>query len=599
MADYNVDLSPAQGAGTQPLAPVQQQPDNISMMPFIHGVAGVLNNEIQLSVKQQAKDAQSAVVQQYVKTQGSINDAVTSGQMNPAQAAARSRASNQMFFAQYPQYMEALTQAGRAMNEFTQTGQNKTVEETAAKDYEKDKDFARSRGFQFIPGMAPQAEADQIKAAFTAKKAEDALKQQHAANTEARAQGTFDQHIAEKKDKDQAISLINDIASDNLTAFNSFSITLRDNLKSGKMTAEDANFALTERFSAISGAMQAAARTNPELAGPYRTLFNDMNEVAKKMIDPKKQSEDLDRQLKDIQTRMALVAMNDPASAAVITANKLIPNNPSLSLGSAAQGARLLAILGNQDPAAGGLKTPQVIGTDQEKATLDLLKDGLKGLTSGKIPKSEDADRQAANSVNNLLKQTGELINRGGVGPTDLKKAADFFASPEYAGWVTSGKMDKQAANTAKQVFQLVYEPAIIQGVQQKFDQELFSPNATSKDFVAKRASETVDVKFTGTGVVFEPKAYKGGMMDIELRNQAQIVTQLKSAQAGINQLVHMGAHMEGSTNYAKYWEEHKHEFLPGYYMKGVEAGTVKNGYEFKGGDARSPANWAKAADGK
>ncbi|MNL80767.1 hypothetical protein D3C87_2076960 [compost metagenome] len=51
---------------------------------------------------------------------------------------------------------------------------------------------------------------------------------------------------------------------------------------------------------------------------------------------------------------------------------------------------------------------------------------------------------------------------------------------------------------------------------------------------------------------------------------------------------------MEGSTDYAKYWENNKHIWLPEMFSKykGLEIGDVKNGMRYLGGDANQQSSW-------
>jgi hypothetical protein len=62
--------------------------------------------------------------------------------------------------------------------------------------------------------------------------------------------------------------------------------------------------------------------------------------------------------------------------------------------------------------------------------------------------------------------------------------------------------------------------------------------------------------------------------------------------------MIHIGAHMEGTTNYEAYWNKMKGEFLPyvfSPYGDKLPIGTIKSyqgkNYRYIGG-ANSPDNW-------
>lgn len=607
MADFSVQatsLAAPTGAGSSPVAPVTVAPTEtadlgVGKFPIVGEIVDIFAKGMVQSRKEEAEKRKNTIVQAYIRGETTINDAVESGQMSPAQAAARSRANFNQYAAGYGEYIEDFDKAGKALRGFTAKGEVEEKLKTEEKRLEADINQARERGFTFLPNMSNQARDAQINAAKIGIQSDRALQAQYQANAEKRAQGTFDAAVAAREDKDLSFRLINDIAGSNITAFQEFNKTLGDQVRNGTMTQPMALSALNERFANISGALQAAARTNPELASPYRSLFDDMYKIGLKLTDPKENADALQQQLTIKQTQMKLIAMNDSKIAAAVVANQLLPNNPSLALSSAPEGIRAITILSNTPVGQPGY-VPQVVGNpDAEAPALKLLKGGLNDLKTGKVADKEVAKIQASNSVNQILKQTGEMIDKGGVGPAELKGVASFFASPEYAGFVTSGTIDPVAAGTAKKTFQLLYEPAIIRGVQERLSNTLARGLAEGGGASVVKApapttlAEAVDIKFSGSGIVFEPKA-KPGLAPSELRSQRVMVESLRSAQLGINQLIHIGAHMEGSTDYNKYWEENKHLYMPGYFLKGLKPGDVRNGYKYLGGNASVQSNYVK-----
>lgn len=598
MADYSANatqLSPAQGAGADVrITPVES--DN-TLATAVKTIGNIFVKGFENYQKEEADKRKNGVISNYVTMEAAINDAVTTGQMSPAQAAARSRANFNLHAASYSEYIKDFEAAGKALRGFTEAGevqdQIKRERDIRTADIEE----ARKRGFTFLPGMSRQAEDDQINATKTSIRAEQELEARYKSNAEARAQGTFDAVVAERENKNLSFKLINDIAGSNLQAFQSFSVTLGEQVRTQKMTPEMAQAALSERFANISAALQSAARTNPELAAPYRSLFGEMNTVATKLIDPKNQAEDLQNQLKIITTRMKLIAMSDPKDAALIIANELLPNN--LALQSSVQSVSLLARLANTPIGDTTKFVPPVVGNpDTEPEVLKMLKGSLNDLKGGNIEKAEIAAVQASNSVNQILKQTSEFLNRGAT-PQNLKGLAAFFASPEYASFVTSGKIDKAAAGAAYKTFQLIYEPTVVKGVQQKFNEYLYG----QASFGQKQAdpvsiAEAIDVKFSGSGITFVPKSPR--KLDVkEAASQQEAIKSLSTAQVAINQLIHIGAHMEGTVDYNKYWEEKKHIFMPQIFPdpKRLKPGDVIDGYKYLGGSANDPRSWEPAGN--
>jgi len=228
-----------------------------------------------------------------------------------------------------------------------------------------------------------------------------------------------------------------------------------------------------------------------------------------------------------------------------------------------------------------------------------MLKSGLQELSVGKAANSEMATTQASNSLNHILKQTGQALDRG-ADSQSLKGMAAFFASTEYGTFAKSGKLDSVAAGAAKKTFQMLYEPTVVKAVTERLNQTL-DAGVTSKLPTSKKTGETVPTKvgevvnivFTGSGITFESKQ-KSNLNYSEVQSQKSTLESLRSAQLGVNQLIHIGAHMEGSTDYAKHWEENKHIYMPSVFPDParLKPGAIKDGYKYLGGAYNDRNSW-------
>lgn len=604
MAEYGeraTALTPAQGAGAEMLRPSQEQYVNESILNtnIVGGLVDIFSRGLVDNRKAEAEARKNAIVGQYIKEETTYNQAVTTGQMSATQASARSRANANKFFASYPEYFEDFDKAGRALKGLTEKGDVEKQQESEKAQRDKDISEASGRGFQFVPGMHKEAQDAQINASKAGIRAEAQMAEMYKRNAEARAQGTFDQGVADREQKEMSVRLVNDIAGSNLDAFGALGKTLADSAKAGTIPFEQAQAQLTERFSNIQAALQSAARVNPELAAPYRSLFNEMNEVYKKQLDPKQATEGLEDELKRIITRGKLLAVQDPKFVNAVAVSNLLGNNPELGLAISGQASAAIARMGSTQLGGNGF-VPQVVGNpDIETEVLKTLKSAVGKLEDPKTPNRDKAKVEATNNVNQILKQAGDLLDRG-ASPTQLKGVAEFFASPEYAGFVSKNQIDKQAAGAAKKTFQLSYEPAIINGVQEKLSAYAYqgSKGPMDKGREPTTIGSAVVATFTGSGIVFEPRNVSTD--PVERQSQQAAIRELQSAQKGINQLIHIGAHMEGSTDYATYWENNKHIYMPQVYSKyqGLNIGDVKNGYRYNGGEVKDAKSWSKVNGG-
>ena len=604
MADYGVQattLSAPQGAGSAPVAAVQPAKD-VNVFSGLLAVGDIFAKGLDSHMKEKAAERNNAILSEYIQQENTISDGIAQGVIKTSEAAARSRANFRKFSSNYPELIGDLEKAGKALRGFTESGQVVDEEKAAAQTRQSDIQAAKQRGFIFIDGMTPEQENAQVYAAQAGIAAEKAFAAHVARQTEARSQANFDVAVAERETKALAVSTVNAVAGANLNAFQSFSQAVASKMRRGELTPEQANNELVNRFSNISAALQAGAGASPELAAPYRNIFESVFNISKGMLDPKAEINELQSQFDTQILKMKLVAMQDPKIAALVVANQLIPNN--LQLQSSVESTRALTILssiplGEKNPDGSNKFVPQVIGNPEvEPEVLGSLKNAFKDLATGKLKGSEIAAVQATNSLNHILKQAGDMINKG-ASPKELAGIAAFVASADYAGFVANNKISPEAALAAKRTFQLLYEPTIINGVQKQLSQMVVADTTfMGRERQVKKSEpqsvmDVIDVQFTGTGIIFEPKA-KPGLSPQEYRAQLAEVEKLKTSQKAITQLVHIAAHMEGRTDYSQVWKEKRHEFVPGYFMQGVEDGDLVNGYQKLPGPASSQSSWKK-----
>ena len=609
MAEFGIQatqLSPAQGAGAEVINPIQEKAVDTSILnsPIVSGLVDIFSKGLTNNAKAEAEARKQAVIKGYVRAETSINEATATGQMDAASASARSRANFNKYAAGYSEYIEDFQKAGNALKGFTEKGVVEDELATQKKQREADIAQAQNRGFTFVAGMTPEAQNQQIRASKSGINMEREMGELYKANAEKRAQGNFDTAATDRDTKETSTRLINKVVGDNMDAFNSLGAALVANVKGGG-DLNAARAQLAERFGNIGAAIQASARVNPELAAPYRSLFNEANDVYKKMLEPGAATAELEDQLKAVQTKLKLVAYSDPKAAAYITVSNLFGNNPALELGASRPAidaiSRLSAIkLGDITSHA-----PQVFANPEvESDTIKVLKGAAGKLLNPNTKNAAGLKVEVGNTTNQILKQVGEAISTGKATPQNLKGMAEFFASPEYAQIVQSKVIDKEAAGAAVKTFQLQYEPAIIKGVQEKMATplhrgwaEIAGPNTkpSIRQKPATTLGEAVTANFTGSGVVFSAKDVSG-MAESQTNDRKEQLSSLQSSQKALNQLIHMGAHMAGSTDYAGYWEANKHVLLPNMFSKykDLEIGTVKNGYRYKGGDSSEASNWDK-----
>jgi hypothetical protein len=598
MADFNINLSGPQAAGAEGVAPVQQQTAGPQNFEGLNRAVDYISKGLRDMGKKDAQARKNAVVGEYINNEKVYTDALTSGQWNAAQVGTASRANYTKLLASYPEYATELVEAKKAVYDGTEVGEAQKQVDREIALRESVKKNASEDGYIFYSGMGKDAEDKTIDAYNYAKRLEKETaagykrdEQERAQNAENRAQTNHVQSVTDYQRKEDAKQGLVTVADKNFDAFGS---QVTDLMANTTMAFEQKAMLVEQNANRIKQGLQAVAASNPEMAAPWQRLVDDIHANAVKMMDPKAKLEGEAAKLKaefdSIMYRAKISAVADPALRTAVVGTDLFKDPALIQLTASPKIISWLASAGlGQAPAA------PVVGTVDEKGALKGLKGAINNLNNGKVTDKAKATQEAINATNEVMKQTTKLD--GSISPSAMKELSAFYSSTEFGTLAASGKVDMATMQNVKQVFQVAYEPSVKTAIMARLDEPIIRSvgrDGGNRGQPQQKMSDTVDIQFSGSGVVFKDRQGSSQTLASSFERRG-----LDGAQAGINALIHMGAHMEGTTDYKKYWESNRHLIMPGYYMQGVDVGTLRNGYKFLGGDARNQKNWEKQADGK
>lgn len=574
MADFGINathLSDPQGSGTGAVAPVQEHVANTSDMPLFSAIGDIFARGLQQNAKDVAAKRKNAVIGEYINNENVYGDALTTGQWNASQTSMASRSNLSKFAAAYPEYHQDLMQARSLVYGGTEVGEAQKKVDAEQKQKEADIAGASAKGFQFYSGMSEQATAATLDAYKTGLRVEAQFKQdtERAAETRAqgadeRAKGTYTMSVDDHVAKENAANGAREVASKNFDALTASAQDIVNKMKSGTLSPESAQALHASNVSRIQAGLLAISGKNPEMAAPWIKLFGDIDSNIKAQLDPTKKSAD---DLKLLQDRLQTLIVNgklaavekNPKMLKAVVSSQLFPGEGMVTLANAPVVRDFMLSSGGNDPSLP--PAPQIVGTKDDAAAFKNVKDAVKKLNTMPADQKVKATVEATNIVNTLLDQTTKVD--GSMNPASLKEASKFYASTEFGTMALAGQINKQTASNAQRVFQVQYEPAVKSAIIQKLEVEVAPGEPLSR---------TVGMKLVGGNVVFEQKPIKmpavsGIHSFIEAGMKGNDVVagkaDLKDAEAGLNQLIRMHAHLEGTTDYAKYWEDHKHELMP------------------------------------
>jgi uncharacterized membrane-anchored protein YhcB (DUF1043 family) len=383
------------------------------------------------------------------------------------------------------------------------------------------------------------------------------------------------------------------------TQLNAAQLFVRDTVAKAKASGniEGAKLELNNYMSNLQGAIAGIATLHPEMAGNWNKLFNDLKTSADSALTGKENVEALENKLQEIKTKSQLMAMSQPKMQAAYANSALLGGNLAATLNSSSEAARDTVVLIGGVPATDMKVSPPVIGVpDVEKGVYAQLSHQISLLESGKHPSPEAAKTQLSNSVTHIFKQVEQSISNG-FSAKDLKSAADFLSSTEYAKLVQSGVITKDQSTMANQVFGLIYNKEIKKGLEIELNKPFDAVPFDSRDKKAIPMSygSLVDFKWEGAGMSISPSTDKFLNQTANM-SRGQIVRETQVASKAINQLVKLGSHLEGHTDYARYWEENKHNILPNNFPDPavLKPGQSVDGWKYLGGNSQNRNNWMR-----
>ena len=611
MADFGINattLQAPQGAGSSPVAAVAPAK---SMLDEIGSVVDIIAKGVVNSRKVEADAVNQSIVGRYAKELGALNDAMADGRMSPTEAGMRKRKISNTYLANNSHLVKDLTAVSSAFSGDTDIGQAEDMAKTQKARREQLITEAQKQGAVFGPNMTPEQEDVIINAAQSAVRVNADLEQMYKRNAEARAAGTFDEKKAEADSKRMAVKAINTLATDNLAAFQEWTFSLRGQATTPEARAE-IEAKINSRHSNIELAILKAADNNPELAGAVQKLFASSKELAIKSLDPASELSDIKNQSELIKAKMELVALKDPSIAGIIVGSKLF--GPVLPLHSVTKAIDFLSLM-STNPVSKDLPNTQIVGDPAiEKEAIEMLKDGLTRLQKANPKDAELGRAEASNSLNHILKQVGRVVEEG-ASASQLSALGKFFGSTEFGAFAAAGGLDKGAAEAAAKTYNKIYTPVVKDGVVARMNETLSrDPLKDVKSFSSKSTQpapvtlkDVVEIKFTGAGVSFVPKEGAPSLDMFEKRSRDKMVKSMRESQEGLNQVIHIGAHLMHTQDYAKYWEENKHVLVPTVFPDPVKlkVGSVvkaKNGksYKYLGGDFNDIENsYMEVSSGK
>lgn len=602
MADFNVEMSPAQHAGANTVAPVQVSPvPNFDINPFIEKGLSIFAKLGEDASKRKAEEQSNAVIQQYIEQENSIAEQTRAGTIDSSRAGTLSRSNYQKFIASNPGLIKALSEARRNIYEGTETGEIADEVKIQKEQLKVADSLASEFGFDMSQNMSPETRKARHEAAYAMKRNEKALQRMtaeqsytNAGKAEGRADYDFRQKVADKEMVNQSEVLLKEMVSKNFDAFSSRIQDLVTNATTPEQI-QQAQLAINMELGQYK-AMAASAAQGPgrELVNTYLGAFTDLASFATTNMKPGVKLETYKQQYEERIAFAKLMFTQNPQTTAAVAANSMVPN--AIQALTAAQ----VSITENLTKVSGALpntplyQLPQVVGAQGEKATFDATKEAIdklnRGIASGDLPK---LTKEINQSIDVYSRQADQMVKSEGFDPRHLDKLMDFFSQDDVGKAIAAGKISPTQQKAMSNALG-AYSEAVVKSVTATLGQAAQDTGQRKSGTIGEYVS---DIKFEGGKLSLYPSKGYGSKDGSAAAQEA-----LKKSEAALTRIVRVGAHNDGTTDYGAWWEKNRHHVMPNVYAdpERFPAGFVneKTGYKFKGGMWTNPNNWEKVPSG-
>lgn len=599
MADFSVratDLQDPQAQGSAAVAPVQEPAFSLSL-PSLGGLFENLGKK--------ADKPYTAVINEYYKKAVGIQQAVQSGELNDRQGYNKTKMLTQEYGLKVADFGPEGHKALQDSFQYIKTGGmglDDSIESNQADrklGYDVAGDLVK-RGVAVNPSATQTATereiminmsanlnnldriAQQQRDAITFQNSVDAANQgrmryQWEAQAQARAEDARNSLTALKRD---GLNMVPQII---------------ENINKMNISSQEKSLMFEKSIAGITGLANSVLMNDPNSLKSYNDSLQGFLTVGREMFKDGADLKMLENEMKRRMTTAQLNLTNNGQVLKVAALDALFPNTPAIGMMAGTTSLELIRsdlMRGTQANVV-----PSVLANDvpTQKATFQTIKDTIKHSQSGQAFNPQQDMDAAATMASSVLKTVGSITANSGV---TLEYSKDFIASPEYGALIKAGKFDPEAADAARPVFQDLYVSA--------FGEKFFKAiGAQIGDVNYKDGKPDPNNPTLGRIMDFEVdkdgkvKAVKKIDPDMKITaSTLYIDRQIREAQKladGMTKVLRASAHLDGRTDYDKYWEENKHFLARGIYPPPEFVDQLKaKGYKGTG-SALNPANYNKS----
>lgn len=575
----------------QATAPAPSTATTVASSGILQGLGNLaegLVSGMKAGAKAQAQAKEDTALSTYARKVTSLNAAVEQGTMSQAAAQRQQRALYNSLVANNPAVTDKLTSFNTTL--MSSKGLGDTLADGTPVDQQIEADTKSATAAGFInPGMTQEQQQAGLNAyrqqqhainqmefqskqlgLISQKLSIQASQESIAASRVSRANSAADLQI--KKNKLRTQQAVGDVAAAYFDKAQIQMEQIKNDVASGKLTQEagmESLMKLKTDFNAIT--MKVRGSAGGDYVDSLAKPINDAIDVQANILSGKLSQELGQTQLDKLTIQSQLPIMSDPKMAQVMSVSKLMGAGFNTQL-LAEVGPTVIGFLNNtlKGLPAGNVTSADPEDAAQTKTFMGLVRDATKNLGAQNplITDPGDTFKEVRDHANQVLHGIADFSSSQKQ-PAQLNNAVDFLSSPEFLALQKMGaKFDAEAVEGATNAVTTNYNDKLIPAVRDEWRQAQTTVGAPQSVKQIGRVTIPVENKkpttdalqylWTGTSIQFKPApGYETNPAVLAKARELQ-----KSLAPLINKSVRMSAHLSGSDNYTKYFQQNEAAFF-------------------------------------
>ena len=426
--------------------------------------------------------------------------------------------------------------------------------------------------------MNEEQQITSINAMVEHNRAQTALKEQNAQNAEARSAAGEVRAAFDFSQKHDTRNTLNKIVETTFTKFSNQASSLITRFRNGDDPTQLIQL-LDQQMATIQANAGAVAKGDPSYAATALVPFQSTYDATLKFLTGQIDQKALENTLKSAITRSKLqILSTDPEARKIVATSQLLGNAFPLLPGIS---EAVVRIMGDKST------NPMSPHQNETRSSFDIWKLNMRGTVTGSIPK-EEVEEDTTSFINKTLRGV-QAYSLAVEDPKQYNQVYDLIASPEMATAVKEGMVDGDVSLAAKQVLAREWESEAVRSLDADMKKRISGAAAFGGPALQFGATEDItDVVvpvFRGSGVTFtlsgsaliagsrglakEKSPTEQAAIGARSRRLDQFINGLQTGTPSklLNKMIKAGAHLEGHTDYKKYWEENKELLLPTFFL--------------------------------